>query len=95
MTAMQIEARPRTRRTNLRTLRTFWRFLRDPRAPALPKLFFLLALAYVAMPVDLIPDVPLIGWLDDAGVLAIALGWIGARLERYAREAEVGEKSEG
>lgn len=37
----------------------------------------LLALAYVLLPFDFIPEalLPVIGWLDDAGVLGIAIGW--------------------
>lgn len=31
------------------------------------------ALLYMAMPIDLIPDVPGIGWLDDIGVLGYAV----------------------
>ncbi|MFF4649231.1 YkvA family protein [Streptomyces sp. NPDC001380] len=43
-----------------------------PRGRAL--LYVLLTAAYVASPVDAIPDVfPVIGWTDDAGVLMWAL----------------------
>jgi len=41
--------------------------LRDERTPLRAKLFLSLAIAYVCMPFDLIPDfVPVIGHLDDA-----------------------------
>ena len=37
------------------------------------------AVLYVAMPVDAIPDfVPIIGWLDDVGVMG-AVGWFFMR----------------
>ncbi|MBB4658301.1 YkvA family protein [Parvularcula dongshanensis] len=45
--------------------------LRDPGVPTHAKAGFALALLYFLNPVDLIPDaMPLIGLLDDAGVLA-------------------------
>jgi uncharacterized membrane protein YkvA (DUF1232 family) len=46
----------------------------DPRVPRRHKLLFWLALAYLAMPFDVIPDfIPGLGQLDDALVLALAL----------------------
>lgn len=39
----------------------------------------LLAAAYIAMPVDMFPDVmPVVGWMDDAGVALAAL-WYGVK----------------
>lgn len=50
-----------------------WRLFRDPRVPLPPKLLPPLVLAYLAMPVDLIPDfIPVLGQLDD--ILIVALG---------------------
>jgi uncharacterized membrane protein YkvA (DUF1232 family) len=50
------------------------RMLRDPRVARRPKLALGLAAAYVAMPIDLVPDfVPVAGQLDDAVVVACAL----------------------
>lgn len=47
------------------------RFFRDPTISRWRKWAGLAALAYVLMPVDLVPDVlPVIGWLDDLGVVA-------------------------
>lgn len=40
---------------------------------ALAVLLMLAALAYDASPIDFIPDVPIIGWIDDAG-LTLAAG---------------------
>jgi uncharacterized membrane protein YkvA (DUF1232 family) len=62
------------------------RFMRDKRASFASKLLLLLAIAYVILPVDLVPDVPFIGWLDDLGFVSIALGWIGHKISKHERE---------
>ena len=76
---------------NLPALRkpgAIWRYLKNPNTAKLPKLFLLAAIAYVALPVDLIPDVaPIVGWLDDLGFATFALGWISKK----ASEAAVAE----
>lgn len=47
---------------------------RDPRVPRRAKLIGLAAAAYIAVPVDLIPDViPVLGAVDDAVVVVFAL----------------------
>jgi uncharacterized membrane protein YkvA (DUF1232 family) len=52
----------------------FQRLLRDPRVPRGTKVMLVPAIAYLAFPLDLIPDfIPVIGYLDDAVVLAWAL----------------------
>lgn len=65
-----------------------WRLLRDKDAPRGPKLALLFALAYVLMPIDLIPDMaPLITWLDDLGVVALAIGYVAKKAaEHEARD---------
>ena len=51
-----------------------WAMLRSPEAPASAKFAAVLALAYLVSPIDLIPDVvPILGWLDDAAVVAALL----------------------
>jgi uncharacterized membrane protein YkvA (DUF1232 family) len=50
------------------------RLLRDPRVPRRRKLLLGLLAAYLAMPLDLVPDfVPVAGQLDDAILVAIVL----------------------
>jgi uncharacterized membrane protein YkvA (DUF1232 family) len=50
-----------------REISVYRRVLRDERTPPRAKLFLGLAIAYVCMPFDLIPDfIPVIGHLDDA-----------------------------
>lgn len=53
--------------------------LRDPRAPLSSKLVIGAAVLYVLSPFDLIPDIPLIGWLDD-GLIAYLLLQLATRL---------------
>jgi len=51
-----------------------WHLFRDPRVPTLAKFIPALALLYVLMPIDIIPDwIPFIGGVDD---IAIASGAI-------------------
>jgi uncharacterized membrane protein YkvA (DUF1232 family) len=46
----------------------------DPRVPRGSKLVATVAAAYLVSPVDLVPDViPVIGQLDDVGVMAFAV----------------------
>jgi uncharacterized membrane protein YkvA (DUF1232 family) len=50
------------------------RLLRDPRVPRARKLALAALVAYLAMPLDLVPDfVPVAGQLDDAILLALVL----------------------
>lgn len=52
----------------------FRRLLGDPRVARRHKLLLVLAMAYLATPIDLVPDViPVAGQLDDAIVVGLAL----------------------
>ncbi|MBI2391456.1 MAG: DUF1232 domain-containing protein [Deltaproteobacteria bacterium] len=68
----------------LRHPRAFARFLGDREAPLLPRLFALFAVLYVVLPIDAIPDaIPVIGWLDDVGVIALVLAWTSRTVAKY------------
>jgi uncharacterized membrane protein YkvA (DUF1232 family) len=48
------------------------------------------ALAYVVLPVDLVPDVvPVLGWLDDVGVVAAVMAFFGREVARHAAARSV------
>jgi uncharacterized membrane protein YkvA (DUF1232 family) len=62
------------------------RYVRTPQVAGWKKLFALAAAFYVVLPVDLIPDViPVIGWLDDLGVVGVALYLIARDVRRVAQ----------
>jgi uncharacterized membrane protein YkvA (DUF1232 family) len=64
--------------------RAIVRYFRDREASLLGKLFVFAALAYVISPVDFIPDVvPFVGWLDDIGVMSLAVAWMWKIVGRY------------
>ncbi len=78
---------PTRRRGTLAMLahpRGLWRFLRDPASPKAAKAGVLLAALYVVVPTDLIPDIaPVLGWLDDLGMTAVALTFLASQAARY------------
>jgi uncharacterized membrane protein YkvA (DUF1232 family) len=50
------------------------RLLKDPAVPRRAKIFFALLVAYLALPLDLVPDfIPVAGLADDAIIAALAL----------------------
>ena len=49
-----------------------WHLFRDPRVPTLAKFIPVLALLYVLLPIDIIPDwLPVIGGVDDIAIVSI------------------------
>ena len=56
-------------------------FLADPRVGKLPRFAVAAAVAYLIMPVDLVPEIafPIVGWLDDLTLVWLAVRWLVKR----------------
>lgn len=66
-----------------------YRFMLDPAAPAAAKGVAIGALLYFVLPLDVIPDwIPILGFTDDAAVIAAAVSWIGPMLQPYRDAAK-------
>ena len=53
------------------------------------KLAGVAAVAYVLWPLDIVPDgIPVLGWLDDAGILAAAAAFLVAEVRRHERRLQ-------
>lgn len=71
-----------------------WKLLKDNRLPIQNKFFFVgLSLFYLLMPVDLIPDIPLLGQLDDFAIFMILFNWFLNKVPLEIKE-EYGWKKE-
>ncbi|HXM00417.1 MAG TPA: YkvA family protein [Rhizomicrobium sp.] len=66
-----------------------WFCVADPTTPGRVRGVLLAALAYFVMPFDAIPDfLPVIGFTDDAAVLALAIGLVSRSIKpRHYRAA--------
>ena len=59
-------------------------YVRDPRVALWRKLTGVFALLYLVSPVDALPDfIPLLGWLDDLGVLSAAALFMAREVTRH------------
>lgn len=82
------------RRHRVGRARALVRYFKDREASVFGKLFVLAAVFYVVWPADLIPDVPVIGWLDDLGVMGLATAWLSRVIGKYRQSAPLeGETS--
>ncbi len=70
--------------------RIVWGLVRDPRVPLPLKGLLAAGLAYVVVPIDLVPDaVPILGQADDLTVLLLVLDLFIANAPREVREEQV------
>ena len=61
-----------------------YRYLKDPFVKWYRKAVVVAALVYFIVPIDTIPDIaPLFGYLDDLGVIAAVLKYLGSELKDY------------
>ena len=79
------------RRTFKRELAVYRAVLNDAQTPRISKMCLGLAIGYVLMPFDLIPDfIPVLGQLDDAvivpGLVWLALKWVPPDVMQRCRE---------
>jgi uncharacterized membrane protein YkvA (DUF1232 family) len=64
-----------------------WFCARDPATPARVRYTLLAALGYFVLPIDAIPDLlPLIGFSDDAAVIAAAIASVAAQIRPEHRD---------
>ncbi len=61
--------------------------IRDPRTPRGLKIAATAALAWILSPIDPLPDLPLIGWVDDLLVLSVGLPLLISRLPAPVRDS--------
>ena len=63
-----------------------YRYLKDNSVKWYRKLIVVSALIYFIAPLDTVPDLaPLIGYLDDLGVILATIKFIGSEIEPYYR----------
>ena len=66
--------------------RMLWFALKHPLSPSWVKLAAAAIALYVVWPIDLIPDViPVLGWMDDAVLVPLAIRWVINRLPDAVR----------
>jgi uncharacterized membrane protein YkvA (DUF1232 family) len=76
--------------------RIVWGVLRDPRTPLPLKGLLAAGLAYVVMPLDIIPDaIPILGQADDLTVLLLVLDLFIANAPREVREEHAARAKNG
>ena len=65
-----------------------WYALRQPETPASIKIGAVLLALYVISPLDIIPDLlPVLGWLDDATLLALGIPFLLKKVPAHIRQA--------
>ena len=76
--------------------RVVWGLMRDPRTPLPLKALLGAGLAYVVVPIDLVPDaIPILGQADDLTVLLLVLDLFIANAPEQVREEQVARANNG
>ena len=66
-------------------------FLKDSSVAKWRKALLLGAIAYAVFPFDAVPDtLPVLGWMDDVGVLSMAVAAVWGDVKRHAAQLEAG-----
>jgi uncharacterized membrane protein YkvA (DUF1232 family) len=72
-------------------LRQLPSYLTDPSVSLLKKLAIVLGALYIISPVDAVSDfLPIIGWMDDIGLLGLMYLFMSSELSRYSRKHHTG-----
>lgn len=75
-------------KTSSRDAALLWYALRQPDTPAWIKVGAILLALYVVSPLDVIPDlIPVLGWLDDATLLAVGIPFLLNKVPAHIRQA--------
>lgn len=65
-------------------LKNLPRYLTDSRVSLVKKLALVVGVLYILSPADAIPDIiPIIGWLDDIGIMGLLVSWLMRELNNY------------
>lgn len=73
-------------------LRSTAAYLQDPEVRLWRKLVGAVGVLYAVWPLDVIPDViPLVGWLDDVGVLSVVTWFVVREIRRHGKRKRAGE----
>lgn len=86
-----MESQPRRPGIWTQAVRTF-NFIISPETGPGPKVLAVIALLYLLSPLDLIPGLPPVSWLDDAAVAWLAYHFLGYLMRRHETAGESSRK---
>lgn len=68
---------------------SLYKFIKDPKSDWKPKAAIVFTIVYLIWPIDLLPDIaPILGWLDDIGVTALAMTYLVHASNKYLAKRE-------
>jgi uncharacterized membrane protein YkvA (DUF1232 family) len=69
------------------TVQGLWKYVSSNEVPWIKKVAPLAALVYLISPIDAVPDfIPIVGLLDDVGVITACVASIGSVLNKYRKQ---------